>query len=129
MDGKLINDYALTCSAICQPLIFNPKNKLRMTNKQSAAVRFLRVTGIAEGISFLLLLGVAMPLKYLAGIPEMVTFVGWAHGLLLILYIAGIIWVREVAGMSIKSCALAFVASLLPFGTFYADKKIFSQLS
>lgn len=99
-----------------------------MEKKQSSAVSYLRITGIAEGISFLLLLGIAMPLKYMAGIPEVVTFTGWAHGLLLILYIAGIIWVRETVGLSLKNSLLAFLASLLPFGTFYADKKLFRQL-
>ncbi|HST58697.1 MAG TPA: DUF3817 domain-containing protein, partial [Longimicrobium sp.] len=51
----------------------------------------LRVVGILEGASFLLLLGVAMPLKYLAGQPEMVRVVGSAHGLLFVLYVAAVL--------------------------------------
>ena len=46
----------------------------------------MRLISLVEGVSFLLLLGVAMPLKYLAGIPEVVTVVGAAHGVLFILY-------------------------------------------
>jgi integral membrane protein len=99
-----------------------------MEKKHAPAVSYLRITGIAEGISFLVLLGIAMPLKYLAGIPELVKFTGWAHGLLLIVYVFCIIWARETVGLSWKHSIFAFVASLFPFGTFYADKKLFRNL-
>jgi len=46
----------------------------------------LRAVALVEGISFLVLLGVAMPLKYLAGLPQAVTVVGWLHGLLFITF-------------------------------------------
>jgi len=92
-------------------------------------VSHLRTSGIAEGISFLLLLGIAMPLKYMAGIPEAVKYMGWLHGLLFIWYICSIIWVRETVGLSLKHTALSLLAALLPFGTFYADKKIFRRLA
>ncbi len=99
-----------------------------MTEKKSSAVSHLRISGIAEGISFLLLLGIAMPLKYMAGIPEAVKYTGWIHGILFIWYVFSIVWVRETVGLSLKNSLFAFVASLLPFGTFYADKKIFRHL-
>jgi integral membrane protein len=44
----------------------------------------LRLSALLEGISFLVLLGIAMPLKYMAGIPEPVTVIGWAHGVLFV---------------------------------------------
>ncbi len=99
-----------------------------MTEKKSPAVSHLRTSGIAEGISFLLLLGIAMPLKYMAGIPEAVKYTGWIHGILFVWYVFSIVWVRETVGLSFKNSLFAFVASLLPFGTFYADKKIFRHL-
>ncbi len=96
---------------------------------KSPAVSHLRTSGIAEGISFILLLGIAMPLKYMADIPEAVTYTGWIHGVLFVWYVFSIVWVRETVGLSLKHSFVAFIASLLPFGTFYADKKIFRHLS
>ena len=51
----------------------------------------LRLVGGLEGISYLLLLGVAMPLKYLAGMPAMVQVAGWIHGLLFTLFVAAVL--------------------------------------
>jgi integral membrane protein len=81
----------------------------------------LRVIAFIEGISFLLLLGVAMPLKYFAGMPEAVKTTGWIHGVLFMLYLFA---VAEVTVRRRLSFALAFgalVASLIPFGTFVLD--------
>ena len=50
-------------------------------------LKWLRKAGIAEGISFLVLLGIAMPLKYLFDQPMAVTIVGWAHGVLFVVFI------------------------------------------
>ena len=47
----------------------------------------LRLTGLVEGLSFIILLAIAMPLKYFAGKPQMVSIVGMAHGVLFVLYI------------------------------------------
>ena len=55
-------------------------------NQQKLLHRF-RITGIAEGISFLVLLLIAMPLKYLMHIPEAVKYTGWVHGALFITFI------------------------------------------
>ena len=57
----------------------------------SSVIRQLRIVGIIEGISFLVLLGIAMPLKYLADMPRAVSVVGMAHGVLFILYLAAIV--------------------------------------
>ncbi len=86
-------------------------------------LKVFRATAILEGISYLLLFGFTMPLKYWAGILEPNKVVGYAHGVLFILY--GVLalvfcWERK---WSIKRFLILFVASLLPFGTFYADKK------
>lgn len=84
----------------------------------------LRLIGLIEGISYLLLLGIAMPLKYLAGIPEVVKVVGWAHGVLFVLYILAVLHVWVVRRWSLGRAVLAFAASLLPFGTFLFDKSL-----
>ncbi|ADR34679.1 hypothetical protein Sulku_2019 [Sulfuricurvum kujiense DSM 16994] len=84
----------------------------------------LRLVGNIEGWSYLALLFIAMPLKYFAGIPMAVKIVGMAHGLLFIGFVAALVdaslkhrWGR---GFSV----FGFVASLVPFGTFFLNKKL-----
>lgn len=84
----------------------------------------VRAVGMLEGISFLLLMGVAMPLKYFADMPLAVKYTGWAHGLLFILYVLVIFQAWAGGQLSLKKSALAFVASLLPFGPFFIDRKL-----
>lgn len=83
-----------------------------------------RMIGIIEGISYLILLGIAMPLKYLAGIPEAVKVVGWAHGVLFVLYGIALLHVWIDRRWSLGRAFLAFIASLVPFGTFIFDKSL-----
>lgn len=82
----------------------------------------LRLIALVEGWSFLILLFIAMPLKYWAGIPEAVRVVGMAHGVLFILYVLLIFIVTIEKKWSLKVLFLLFLASLVPFATFYADK-------
>lgn len=81
---------------------------------------WLRATGWAEAVSFLVLLGVAMPLKYLAGRPEAVKIVGWIHGLLFTLFCVALLFAR----LPLRRAAEVFVVSLLPFGPFLFDRRI-----
>lgn len=90
----------------------------------SSTIGRLRLTGIIEGISFIVLLAIAMPLKYLAGRPEMVSIVGMAHGILFVLYIFLTFLAKLQYPWSWKKVLLLWVASIVPFGTFYADYKI-----
>ncbi|MBX0334448.1 DUF3817 domain-containing protein [Pontibacter sp. HSC-14F20] len=87
----------------------------------------LRTIGIYEGISYLLLLGIAMPIKYMAGIPEVVKYTGWAHGVLFVLYMMSVLEVTLTHNWSIKKVAAAVIASLLPFGPFILDKKLLKE--
>jgi integral membrane protein len=84
----------------------------------------LRVIGLLEGLSFLLLLGIAMPLKYMAGMPLMVKYVGWAHGLLFVLYLAAVMQATLVHRWSLLRVAGAVVASLVPLGPFILDGRL-----
>lgn len=83
-----------------------------------------RMTAIAEGISFIVLLFIAMPLKYMAGDPRAVLYVGWVHGLLFMIYILTLIIVAIKLEWKFKKTAFAFLASLMPFGTFIMDKSL-----
>lgn len=84
----------------------------------------LRSVGTWEAISYLLLLGVAMPLKYIWGQPEAVRIVGMAHGVLWMAYIGLAILGQMDYKWSFKVTAWLFIASLLPFGPFVADAKL-----
>ncbi len=66
-----------------------------------------------------------MPLKYFFGQPETVRVVGMAHGLLFVLYVLLVIQVKIEYGWSFKKMLLALLASVVPFGTFWADAKLF----
>lgn len=83
----------------------------------------LRVVGFLEGVSFLVLLGVAMPLKYMWDEPQAVRVVGMAHGVLFLAYLAATLQVMLEHDWNWKRAALVAAASLVPFGTFYADVK------
>ena len=84
----------------------------------------LRVIAFWEGVSFLVLLGVAMPLKYLAGWPLAVRVVGMAHGILFILYVAAVFRVVRHHAWPWRRTALVLVASLLPAGPFVVEARI-----
>jgi len=88
-----------------------------------SSVDRLRVIAILEGWSFLILLGIAMPLKYMAGLPEPVRVIGMAHGVLFIAYILLVIQVKLQHRWPVRKAFLAMFASVIPFGTFYVEKK------
>lgn len=84
----------------------------------------LRAVALLEGVSFLVLLFIAMPLKYLAGMPLAVKLVGWAHGLLFVLFILALAETAAALRWSLLRVVGAFIASLLPFGTFVLDARL-----
>ena len=89
-------------------------------------IRLFRSISLLEGVSLLILLFVAMPLKYIWGNPEYVRVVGMAHGLLFIAYIIFAIMTKFKLNWKIKTLLIVFIASIIPFGTFYVDKKYLS---
>jgi integral membrane protein len=90
----------------------------------TTSVGRVRVVGMMEGVSFLLLMGVAMPLKYWAGMPAAVKWTGWIHGILFILY-GLVVLIALVRGrLSFGKAVLAFFASLIPFGPFLMDGRL-----
>ena len=85
---------------------------------------WLRKAGIAEGISFLVLLGIAMPLKYIFKFPMAVKICGWAHGILFVAFLFLAWEVKTDRNRSMKWFATAFLAAIIPTGTFFFDKKL-----
>ena len=84
----------------------------------------LRVIGWWEGVSFLVLLLVAMPLKYYWGMPKAVSVVGMAHGVLFMLYVLAAIQAALEYDWPWKKTALVLIASVLPAGPFVVDAKL-----
>ena len=86
--------------------------------------KWLRYVSFMEGLSWLTLLFVAMPLKYMAGIPKAVTIVGMGHGML---FIALILLLAQALNQKSIDSALGlrvFIASFVPFGFLFVDGKI-----
>jgi integral membrane protein len=94
----------------------------------TTAIGRLRFIAFLEGLSLLLLLFVAMPFKYLLNEPSLVRMVGSAHGGLFILFVILALQIGLEYKWSIKTNILVFLSSFVPFGTFYADHKLFRHL-
>jgi integral membrane protein len=80
-----------------------------------------RAVAFWEGLSFLLLLFVAMPLKYALGLPQAVRVVGMAHGVLFVAYLATLALAAVEHHWGVKRLTVAVLASLVPGGTFWLD--------
>lgn len=94
-----------------------------MEKKTPASVKRLKFIALLEGISFLVLLFIAMPLKYFAEEPWLNRQVGMAHGVLFVLYVILVIEVKIALDWSMKKMLIALGASIVPFGTFYINEK------
>jgi len=95
-----------------------------MSSMANSSLERIRITVLFEGASYLLLLFVAMPLKYLADRPLAVTLVGSVHGFLFII-LCGLLFFAFVTGsIRFKRALLIFVASLIPFVPFIINHKL-----
>jgi integral membrane protein len=92
-------------------------------------IRRFRVIALLEGASFLILLGIAMPLKYFAGMPLAVRVVGMAHGMLFVAYLALVAALLYRRQWSLGRAGEAMMMSVLPFGTFVFDRSLKEELA
>ncbi len=93
----------------------------------SSQLSILRLLAYLEGISFLLLLGVGMPLKYLYGMPKPNLIMGMSHGVLFMGYCTWVYIVKSEQKWKFSKTFWAVLAAFLPFGTFVADAKLFRR--
>lgn len=91
------------------------------------SIRFFRIISFLEGLSYILLLFVAVPMKYMAGEASLVKSLGMPHGILFVLYVFLALFIRSKMNWNFATTLLVLVASLLPFGTFYIDRKYFGS--
>jgi integral membrane protein len=87
----------------------------------------LRLVSILEGLSLLVLLGIAMPLKYLAHQPEAVRIVGLIHGVLFVSYVLLLAQNAIEQRWPFRKAGLALLLSVVPFGAFYAERRLFQD--
>lgn len=87
-------------------------------------IKHLRLISLIEGVSYLLLLFIGMPLKYGLGISEVNMFLGQSHGLLSIIFLVILLLVFLNKRLSFVMSMIIFVLSLIPFGALYAEKKL-----
>ncbi len=87
-------------------------------------VRLLRVAALAEAVSYLALLAIAMPLKYAWGMPLAVTVVGMVHGVLFLAVSWLLVRARMEAGWSWQRVRLVFFASIVPVWPFFLDRRV-----
>jgi integral membrane protein len=91
---------------------------------QSPEYRQLHLAGLAEGISFLVLLGIAMPLKYLAGMPQAVRIVGSLHGALFLAYLITVYFAASTWKWHSQRIMQGLIAAVVPLGPFWFDAKL-----
>ncbi len=91
-------------------------------------LRQFRIVALLEGSSFLLLLFVAMPLKYWAGIPMAVRVMGSLHGLLFVLFVVALLRASVEREWPARRWLWMFASSLLPFGMFVLDRSLRREL-
>ena len=84
-----------------------------------------RIVSILEGVSYLLLLFIATPFKHFQGDASYVKMLGMPHGILFMLYVVIAFMLKKEMNWNNKTLGIVLLASILPFGTFYIDKKYF----
>lgn len=92
-------------------------------------LKLLRLAGIVEGLSWLVLLFIAMPLKYGFGQPLAVRIVGMAHGVLFCVFCALLLYVMNERDWGLRRAAALFGAALVPFGFLFVDRSLKTDLA
>jgi integral membrane protein len=82
-----------------------------------------RITALLEGVSYLLLLFIASPIKWFYEDPQYVKMLGMPHGLLFIAYVVLAVLISKDMKWSTRTLFIVIIASIIPFGTFYIDNK------
>ena len=82
-----------------------------------------RIVALLEGVSYILLLFIATPIKYMANDPQYVKMLGMPHGILFIAYVAMAFMLKNDYKWNNRTFMVVLLASIIPFGTFYVEKK------
>ncbi len=107
----------------CSRFNFDKKSKLIELTSHKKMKNIFRIVSFLEGVSYLLLLFIATPIKYFQEDPQYVKMLGMPHGILFMLYIVLAIVLKKEMNWTNKTLGIVLIASVIPFGTFYVDKK------
>jgi len=100
-----------------------------MTKYFNTKIGRLRMFAFLEGLTLILLVFIAVPLKYLLDLPLLVEMIGPIHGALFILFVVTVVWIAlEREWKFPRTAWIIFLSSFVPFGTFYIDRKYFRNL-
>lgn len=107
----------------------NPCPARKLTSRpyktvMTAALKLFIWISRLEAISYLLLLGIAMPLKYALDMPLMVKYLGWAHGILFMAYMIQLLWIAYQLKWDVLRIIHGFIAAMLPFGPFVFERSL-----
>jgi len=86
-------------------------------------INIFRIISFLEGVSYLLLLFIATPIKYTQGDSSYVKLLGMPHGILFMLYVVFAIVIQKQMKWNLKNMIIVLICAIVPFGTFYVDKK------
>lgn len=92
-------------------------------------ITIFRTIAFLEGVSYILLLGIAVPIKYILKDPTYVKFLGMPHGILFIAYIILAVMVSSKLKWDNRTLFIVLLASIIPFGTFFVDRKYLNRTS
>lgn len=93
-------------------------------SRHSRLFNRLRTASILDGISYLILLGIAMPLKYMAGMPMAVRVMGSIHGVLFLFLCTCLFLAFFKKRLSFWWCAFVLLCAVIPFAPFFLDRKL-----
>lgn len=99
-------------------------NRIFLKMDLSTNLNRLRLSSILDGISYIILLGIAMPLKYLADIPMAVRIVGMLHGVFFLALCLFLLLALIDKKLSFKWCVIVFLCALIPLAPFFLDRKL-----
>lgn len=88
-----------------------------------SSLNIFRIVALLEGVSYILLLFIATPIKYLLNDPQYVKLLGMPHGILFVAYVAFAFLFKKEFSWTNKEFLMVLLASIIPFGTFYIDRK------
>ncbi len=86
-------------------------------------LKTFKIIALLEGVSYILLLFVGVPLKYIGDNDVLVKLLGMPHGILFVAYVILALAIRSLLDWDLKTTFIVLIASILPFGTFYINKK------
>ncbi len=90
-------------------------------------LKTFKIVSLLEGVSYILLLFVGVPLKYVGDNDVLVKLLGMPHGILFVAYVILALAIRSLLDWDLKTTFIVLIASVLPFGTFYINKKYLQE--